>query len=192
MRNKIGLVAISLLLAVLFQAASAAGPKKSAGKWRRYLGGMFSVYYPPDFKVRAGMLSGWGPDSAFFTSPDKSVEFYVFSPQWDGEPEDIFLKPATEKLIAEKTIKEKKKLYPEDPQSKTQRYSRIIRVSIKAKDGSYTRAYEDILVNDGESEEEAWFVSRRAFGIKYTNQKAYNKYKKSYLKFKQSLEQYAD
>ncbi|PNE25736.1 hypothetical protein BHU16_00355 [Tannerella sp. oral taxon 808] len=49
--------------------------------------------------------------------------------------------------------------------------------TIGAKDGSYTRSYQE--VRQGEK--------MHVIGIHYTTQKAYNKYKKQYLAFKASL-----
>jgi hypothetical protein len=111
---------------------------------------------------------GKGFDSAFFTSQDNKIEFYIYSPQWSGEPTDVALKPDTEKLISTKTVKAK---------DKTTTWT-----TISAKNGSYTR----FLLDTKDSS------TRKVFGIKYTDTKTLAKYKKSYQKFKESLVQYAD
>ncbi len=71
-----------------------------------YNGAWFDIKYPSSFTVRESIksVSGEGYESAFFISPDKSVEFYIFSPQWRGEAKDIALK-ITEKLASEKKQK---------------------------------------------------------------------------------------
>ncbi len=62
-----------------------AATKKFEGAW-------FEIEYPSDYTVRPSLESesADGYDSAFFTSPDEQVEFYVFSPQWGGNPIDIY------------------------------------------------------------------------------------------------------
>jgi len=176
-RLLISYVLILLALSALAFGTLAPASAKGSNKWRRYTGAWFGINYPPGFKQRPHMKSLTaepGYDSAFFISPDKKVEFYVFSPQWDGESSDIFVNPKKEKLISSKT--------------QTKATKRVIWVSIHAKDGSYQRSYIDIR----ESEAAPGGFSRRIFGIKYTNQKTYKKYQKDYLKFQKSLEQYAD
>ena len=51
-------------------------------------------------------------------------------------------------------------------------------------DGSYVRSYQE---TRNEVENTVWVV-----GIKYKNQKAYDRYKKQYIAFKSSLQQFAD
>jgi hypothetical protein len=78
--------------------APAAAPSLPPGV-SAYTGAWFRIQYPSTFTVRPSLHSETtdrGYDSAFFTAPDDSVEFYVFSPQWTGEPTDIALRPATE------------------------------------------------------------------------------------------------
>jgi len=67
---------------------------------RIFEGAWFQVAYPADFTVRPSLesSSAEGYDSAFFDSPDGEVTFYVFSPQWGGEPSDIALDPDTEAM----------------------------------------------------------------------------------------------
>ena len=97
---------------------------------KTFKGAWFEVDYPSNFKVQPSMKSATsenGVESAFFTSPDKSVQFYVFSPQWAGQPSDISLR-SNEKISSSKTSNTGGKI--------TKWWT------IKAKDGSYTRAYE--------------------------------------------------
>lgn len=78
---------------------------QSDSQWQDYKGAWFKVEYPSDFTVKPSLksTSGKGYDSAFFVSPDESVEFYIFSPMWNGVPSDIELNPKTEKLVSETT-----------------------------------------------------------------------------------------
>ncbi|BAP56619.1 hypothetical protein THII_2322 [Thioploca ingrica] len=139
-----------------------------------YKGAWFDIQYPSNFKVRPSLKSSSsvsGYDSAFFTSPDGTVEFYVFSPQWNGDPiEDIAIDPEEEVYETQKQEEKNGK--------------KVCWVTISAKDKAYTRSYMDV--------EDTTSNTRLVFGIKYHNQKAYDKYKPAYLKFKGSLKQYAD
>jgi hypothetical protein len=56
-------------------------------------------------------------------------------------------------------------------------------VTIKSSDNSYYRSFVGNR-NDG--------VLTRLFGIKYTNDAAYQKYRDAYIAFKNSLKQYID
>jgi len=56
--------------------------------------------------------------------------------------------------------------------------------TIVAKNGSYTRSYQESSNDD--------YNVNRVFGIKYKNMAALNKYKKQYEAFKSSLQQFAD
>jgi hypothetical protein len=139
---------------------------------RTFEGAWFSIRYPSDFIVRPSMhsTSADGYDSAFFTSPDKLVEFYVFSPQWDGNAYDITLNPMREYLI------------DKDVRNLSDRTETLF--TIAAKDGSYKRSYRETTSIHSNVR---WIV-----GIKYSSQMAYQTYQDTYVAFKKSLEQYAD
>ncbi len=142
-------------------------------KWPTFKGAWFEVKYPSGFSVRRSLQRASSTDScdsAFFKSPDGAVEFYVFSPQWNGNPTDIAINPQTEKYIAQS--------------AGTVKGIRTIRVTIKAKNGSYLRSFVDV---ENKTEN-----TRLVFGIKYKTQKAYAKCKSDYIKFKGSLTQYGD
>lgn len=67
----------------------------------KYNGAWFDILYPSDFTPLPSIKSSSNIDnykSVFFISPDKTVEFYIFSPQWSGEPNDIQLNPDMEKI----------------------------------------------------------------------------------------------
>lgn len=168
-----------LLIAVLILAVIGLGlgsPQASTldpPKWRTYKGAWFEIKYPAGFTARPSLksLSFKGKfDSAFFTSADGAVEFYVFSPQWDGTPSDIELD----------SLKENPLSHDEQNQGSV----RIRRVTVVAKDSSYTRAFEET--------ENTELNIKRVFGIRYRDQKAYDKYRQAYLAFKRSLRQFAD
>lgn len=133
---------------------------------RLHKGPAFDVRYPADFKVRRGRTD----DSFYFTSKDKAVEFFVFSPLWNGDPSEIYLNAKAEKVVNEN--RETKKMIV------------VYRATYAAKDASYTRAVEDV--------ENKEYNTRYTFGYKYRDQKAFEKYRKAYLAFKKSLKQYAD
>jgi hypothetical protein len=151
----------TLGLFALFLAA-VAGPQKGT---KLYKSGSFDIRYPSGFKVRKS-----SEDSAFFTSPDKSVEFYVLSPLWNGDPKEILLHATTEKVVSEKTEKKGQVV--------------VYRATFQAKNGSYLRSVEDT--------ENKEFNTRHTFGFKFSNEKAAAKYRKAYLAFKASLRQYGD
>ncbi len=141
------------------------------GEWKTYKGAYFDVRYPASFSARGSQRTdGERYDSAFFRAPDGSVEFYIFSPIWNGDPQDIEINEATESYVSQKT--------------ETRNGIKVRRVTISGKDGSYLRSFEDT--------EDTNTNTRKVFGIKYKDQSAYNKYRQTYLTFKQSLKQYAD
>jgi hypothetical protein len=145
----------------------------ASAQTKKYTGAWFDIFYPANFKVKPSQKSpsAEGYESAFFISPDKTAEFYVFSPQWNGDPADISLKPATEKETNRKTTKDVNG-------------TDITWFTIEANNKTYTRTYEESLNET--------YNTRRVVGIKYKNQAAYKKYKTAYLAFKKSLIQYAD
>ncbi len=155
----------------------APGLTKESKNWPLYCGNWFCINYPPHFKARVSMRSLTarpGYDSAFFVSPDRTVEFYVFSPQWDGKPTDIRLNPKKEKLVSART--------------RTEKWRRTTWQTIRARDNSYRRSFVDIR----ETSEAPKGFRRRVFGIKYSTQKAYKRYQDKYLIFQRSLEQFGD
>ena len=138
-----------------------------------FKGAWFDIKYPSDFTVKPSIKSSTstkGYDSVWFASKDGSVEFYVFSPQWNGNPVDIELKPNIEEYVSKKEEKGKNKI--------------IKFVTIRALDNTYFKSYVDT--------ENTALNTRLVFGIKYRSQKDYDKYKQYYINFKKSLRQYAD
>jgi len=158
-------------LALLFAAGLLAAQTVTGGL-EAFEGAWFEVDYPAGFEARPSLESdsAEGPDSAFFASPDGTVEFYVFSPQWGGEPTDIALDPETETLAAERVLREgpiTKRWY-----------------TIAAKDGAYQRSYLTVSDDRGPS---SWTIGRR-----YASAADLRRYDPEYLAFRESLRQYAD
>lgn len=155
-------LALLLCSVSLFSADS----KKFSGAW-------FEINYPVGFTAQGSMPSAGVPDkfdSAFFTSPDKKVRFYIFSPQWAGETPDIAINADKEIETADKT---------EKSNGFTRRW-----YTIKPKGSGVTRSYVE---NTNADATVRWVV-----GVEYADAKAYAKHKASYLKFKKSLRQFAD
>ncbi len=167
------LVALTLLLAGSLNAAGRAEKKTgNAGSVLIFHGAWFDVHYPADFTAKPSLPSatGEGYDSAEFASPDGSVSFYVFAPQWGGNAADIDLNPERERLVAERSL---------------QKADRKLRwFTIEARDGGYRRSYMETVAQMGSV--------KTIIGIKYRNEEARRRYLKEYLVFRQSLELYAD
>ena len=154
------------------------GECRGEGKWTTYKGAWFEIQYPSDFKVKPAQKSATstkGYDSVYFISPDNTVAFYVFSPQWQGKASetDIEINPDREELIEQNITKEKDQMGI---------IKTIRTVTVKAKDNSYVRAIRD----------ETTDTTRLVFGIKYKSKEFYNKFYNDYLLFKKSLRQFAD
>lgn len=145
----------------------------AAAQTKTFRGAWFPIKYPADFTAKGSLASSTSDeddafDSATFTSPDGTVSFYVYSPQWNGDPTDIDLKPGE---------KECSRSISRGKGGQTVTFWTIV-----AKNGRYSRSYQSTRQGD----------TMHVIGIRYTTQKAYDKYKKQYLAFKASLEQYAD
>ena len=163
-------ILVIIIVIFIFSHGSFAG---EGVNWPIYKGAWFEIKYPPNFRVQPSLKSKTslnGYDSAFFVSPGQEVEFYVFSPQWSGDPEDIKINPDREALISENFERNDNR--------------NIRMVTVKDKEGNYLRSWIDVQENISKT--------RLVFGIKYRDQSAYNKYKKEYLLFKNSLKQFAD
>jgi hypothetical protein len=163
----------SVYMAVVLLLFTCLSHAADEDQWETYKGAWFSIKYPSDFSVRPSLKSKTsikGYDSAYFLSPDGAVEFYIFSPQWNGEPTDIELNPKLEEIVSEKT---------DTKGDKTVRW-----YTIGAKDKSYLRSYVD---TQDKLQNVRWVI-----GIKYSNMDVYNTYKERYQEFVKSLKQYAD
>jgi SH3-like domain-containing protein len=108
-------------------------------------------------------------ESATFTSPDNTVQFYVFSPQWRADATDIGVSPG-ESMGSTKTEN------TADGQVKWW--------TITSNDGSYSRSYME-KINSTQN-------TNLIFGIRYTTTSALDNYRQLYEAFKASLKQFAD
>ncbi len=143
-------------------------------------GSWFSVSYPDNFKAsplspkqKMDNYAYVETDEATFVSPDGTVEFFVYSPQWSGDPKSYLEPLKNERIESDKTEAGKS----EDAYSPTHHW-----VTFVDKEGKYTRSF-----HSKKSE-----VTHLVFGIKYTSVKHYERYKAAYNAFKKSLMQYAD
>ena len=153
MKSKI-IIAVAVLFTI--QATAQLNTFRGAG---------FEVSYPTTFRAfgsqKSSELNAF--ESAFFISPDNSVEFYIFAPLHNGLANDIAVK-SNEKQSAIQTTNGKA--------------TNAKFWTITAKDNSYERTYqESIDVKTGDN----WVI-----GLKYKNQAAFAKYRNEYLAFKKS------
>jgi hypothetical protein len=152
----------ALILIFLFQT--------SFGQKKVFEGAWFTIKYPSNFTAVGSLrsTSADGYESAFFKSPDGLVEFYIFSPQWGGNYDDISVKP-NEKILSKNISK-----YSDNT---------ITYWTISDKNATYLRSYQETSLDETTN----WVI-----GIKYKNQSAFNKYKQAYLDFKKSLVKFED
>lgn len=183
MKNFLKIVTLLFLLftrlteANVLTNAQATYPKRAM----IYVSGFFKVEYPMDFTVYPPNRRANMSDEATFVSPDEDVEFYIYSPQWSGR--SSYLNRRANEIIesdSNKKIHNKKEL----------KYISINWRTYKDKHGRYKRAYMHKRVCP--YADQASGCTTLVFGIKFKNQASYDRYKKEYLRFKKSLEQYAD
>jgi len=149
-------------------------------KTATYNGQWFDIRYPENFELKPRvdeMDPSATADEMYFASKDNSVEFFVFSPLWRGEPAAYLDAAPGEVLSATKS-----ETSGEGLDKKT-----ITWGTFKAKDNSYLRSYVSI-----KSQVDTGSDLHHVFGIRYKDQKTYDLYKGAYEAFKQSLVQYAD
>lgn len=127
-------------------------------KTAMFQGAWFQIQYPSHFIATGSMksLTADGFDSAVFTSPDKQVEFYIFSPQWEGEANDI-------KLHLHEKISSSKTQISGDTE--------ITWWTIVSLNGLYQRSYIQ--------KTNTIYHTTCVFGIKYKNSKVLDVYKKN-------------
>ena len=154
-----------------------------------YRGSWFDIEYPQNFTARPttptnvyNTVTHVLTDEVYFTSPDGTVEFFVYSPLWSGNPETYLTIAPTEEVVSEKTEEVK------ESERSGQFGDRVLRwVTAKAKDGSYYRSFVSIKEQVGTGSS-----LHHVFGIKYQDSASYEKYREVYVSFKESLRQYAD
>lgn len=145
-----------------------------------FSGNWFQVEYPKNFTPSPTSPTNSfrdyefvETDEATFTSPDGTVEFFVFSPQWGGDPIDYIIEQPNEKTVDQS----EDKANSDDPFAISHHW-----VTYEDKEGKYTRSYHSQMTES----------THQVFGVKYTNRKMYERYKAAYLAFKKSLQQFAD
>ena len=155
-------------------------PTESAIPMASFNGSWFRVEYPTNFSVSpSGPVDKYddyefvSTDEARFTSPDGTVEFFVFSPQWGGDPKNYLIQQSNEITVESS----EEKANSDDPFAVSHRW-----VTYEDKNGKYTRSYHSLMTES----------THHVFGIKYTDRKMYERYKAAYLAFKSSLQQFAD
>jgi hypothetical protein len=155
------------------------GTVENESKESKYMGNWFEIIYPSDFIASpTEPLTVWEEisyietDEASFSSPEGEVEFFVFSPQWDGEPKDYLDIRENEELLDEKTSQDEIYLITEK--------------LFKEKSGLYFRKAESIRETLGDTK------LHHVFGIKYKSEEDFEKYEQAYESFKASLVQFAD
>lgn len=156
-------------LTMLFLAVSLTNV--CAGSTKTYRGLFFEVQFPASYTAKN--LDGESPkesNAATFTSPDGTVEFYVFSPQWGGDAPGIAFDASKE--------------VETDRSSKKSGSGVYTWYTIAAKDKSWTRTYQDF---SDTTNNVHWVI-----GLKYRSEKDFAKHKPEYLAFKKSLKQFAD
>jgi hypothetical protein len=133
-----------------------------------YNGAWFSITIPAGFTTIPGNASATtteSVDDVSFRSPDGSVDFYVFSPQWNGTPTD-FQPPKGTTIDTE-----------------TKGAVVIRRATWRAADG---------MIRSLEDTEDTSLHVRRTFGIAYRDAAALARWRPTYVDFKASLQQFAD
>ncbi len=157
------ILAVTLVLMVM--PSSALGKQVFNGAW-------FKIMYPDGFVATGSQKSKTsdGFDSVFIRNAENTVEFYVFAPQWSGEPADINALTVLEKLVSESSAKGSQ--------------SSITWRTYAAIDQSYLRSIEDTVTTDKQQ--------RRVFAIRYRNNKELALNREAYQAFKTSLEVFAD
>lgn len=163
---------------------SIAAKEASSASVSLYRGTWFDVEYPSNFtahpirpKEKFDTVDYVATDEAYFLSPDQSVEFFVYSPLWSGNPKQ-YLDTAKNEVVVSEKINEVTGIIGDS----VTRY-----VTVRAEDFSYYRSFVSIKeqVNSGSD-------IHHVFGIKYRDDAAYEQYKEQYIAFKKSLTQYAD
>ncbi|MBS0657696.1 MAG: hypothetical protein JSR82_05535 [Verrucomicrobia bacterium] len=157
-----------LTLCLLTVTALAAIP---AG-WGKFKGAFFEVGIPPGFKASGQMPNpgGAGHDAVSLWNATDRVEFYVYSPQWNGRSNYAGPIPGTEKVTSR--------------ESSRQGNVAEEQLTITALDNSYVRF---IVSRTKENEN-----TNTTFGVRVPNMSVYQQIKPTYVRWKQTLQQFAD
>ncbi|MGI5819818.1 MAG: copper amine oxidase N-terminal domain-containing protein [Armatimonadota bacterium] len=147
------------------------------GEWITYRGPWFDIDYPANFRPhgydRGPSARTWDQDGMRFQSPDGTVEFYVYSPLWSGDPHWVKLAPG-EMIFDRNTGAEGSGI---DAKS-------LSWVTVAGPRDEYTRSWLEV--------HQPELNVRYYFGIRYNDMAAYDRWRDEYVRFKDSLVQYAD
>jgi hypothetical protein len=140
--------------------------------WKSYTGNYFKIGVPPGFQVQPqGQPGSIGKyDELVLWNEELRVQFSVFSPQWNGEA--LFAKVTEGKEVLKSR------------EEQTVKGVRLVQLDIVASDQSYLR-FVVARTNLNEN-------TNTTFGIRVPGMDVYEKVKPVYLKWKASLEQFAD
>lgn len=133
-----------------------------------FYGSNFTVKYPANFTAEGSMPSANNDDtfvSAIFTSPDKKVSFYIYSPNTPALPTDITIKEGFGELLASSGKKKSK--------------NKVYATSFYEPKDGFTHSY---LITCDENDRVTKVVGRRYKTIKDLNasDKLYDEFKKSF------------
>lgn len=180
------LLILAALITPLVCAPVSAGHSASrAADYVRFKGAWFDIDYPRGWKAKASILEIAGhsdsAESTFFESPSGDAEFYVFSPQWNGDPKDIQWNSQREILVSHHVERASRVKI----NNGNYLYNGVANwYTVRAKDNSYVRSWMDL--------EDKSLNVRHVFGFKYRNASVYKKYQAQYAHFRRSLEQFSD
>lgn len=158
------LLAFALLAASVFAAVPAG--------WGTFKGAFFEIGVPPGFKASGQMPNPGGAsfDAVSLWNATQKVEFYVYSPQWNGRSNYAGPIAGAEKVTSRETSKQ-------GNVSEEQ-------LTITALDNSYVRF---IVSRTKENEN-----TNTTFGVRVPNMSVYQQIKPTYVRWKQTLQQFAD
>ncbi len=145
--------------------------------WLTYRGPWFDIDYPASFRPlgfdRASESNGYDEDGMRFGSSDGKVEFYVYSPQWSGDPQWPKVAPG-EMLFDRNSTTE-----GHGPERK-----KLTWVTVTGPTDDYTRSWIEV--------HQPELNVKYYLGIRYDTLATYERWRDDYRRFRNSLVQYAD
>ncbi len=145
-------------------------------KYTTYSGAYFDIDYPTDFSIDERVLDESMTNKyaeVAFISPNKNVEFHVYSPLWGG-------------VAQYETVLDTEEVVAEQQNSTNDGFTITTTkwITIEAKDGSYARSMRIITTNNE--------TVRYLFGITYSSQEELDLVREEHNHFTTSLVQFAD
>lgn len=142
-----------------------------------YRGPWFDIDYPASFRPagydHAPGSTDYDRDGMRFVSPDGRVEFFAYSPQWSGDAAWATVWPG-ERIVDRSTGTEGSGFDAKQ----------LTWVTVAGPEDAYRRSWLQI--------HQAELNVKYFFGIRFSDQTAYDRSKDAYAGFRQSLVQYAD